>query len=209
MIRSLARLILGAALYGASAGMLYGPRQMARNLVKLPLLLVGTAIVCALAYHLAARWLTDRLAFREVQALVGRLYRDAAVLLASLATVNVLLALVLVPPEGRAALHDYPLFLGLNIAFVALCGGVALVAQARALLAKVARWRAAVILGAWLSLSLAVGGQWAFYLRPIFGIAAIERPDAPFCEGDRPDFRGATNFFEVVAHLLSPPDQRL
>lgn len=199
------RLIVAAALYGASVGMLYGLPQVLRNVVKLPLLLLGTGAVCAMVYHLVARWFAP-LKLAQVGEMVGRLYHDAAVLLASLASVNVFLALVLEPPAGVHALNDYPLFLGLNIIFVGACGSLALVHQARALLQHVRPLRALSIMTAWLSVSLVIGGQWAFYLRPIFGIAAIETADMPFCAGNAPDFRGATNFFEVVLHLLVPPD---
>ncbi len=57
----------------------------------------------------------------------------------------------------------------------------------------------------WLLLSLLVGGQWAWYLRPFFGVASISAEVTPFCLGTLPDYRGATSFFEAVLHLVDPP----
>ena len=49
----------------------------------------------------------------------------------------------------------------------------------------------------WLVLSLLVGGQFAFYLRPFFGIASLTGAP-PFLLGDEPTVTGARNFYEVV-----------
>jgi hypothetical protein len=62
--------------------------------------------------------------------------------------------------------------------------------------------RSTIIIGAWLALSLLVGSQWAWYLRPFCGVATI---DAPFFLGTEPDFQGATDFFQAVYYLFDPP----
>ena len=57
----------------------------------------------------------------------------------------------------------------------------------------------------WVLLSLLAGGQAAWYLRPFFGVASIDGRATRFCLGTTPDYRGATNFYEAVYHLLRPP----
>jgi len=205
MLRARGARTAAAAAYGYSIGVWHSARYGARNLVKFPLLLLVTTAVCALACFLTARLLTPKLAFRDVQNLVLRLYAAASVLLASLAPVNLFLAATLVRPASHGALNDYPLFLGLNVAFIAVSGSLALVKQASELLHRhrLGPWTSASLICAWLALALAVGAQWAWYLRPFFGISAPGIQG--FCLGTQPDFRGATSFYEAVYHLVVPP----
>ncbi len=204
--RALAGLVAGSAAYGFTVGAAHSLLYARRNLVKLPLLLVGTGLVCALAYFVVARFLLARVGPRQVGALVLGLFRDLAVLLASLAPANLLLAWILRhTDDGRVG--EYGLFLGLNVLFVALSGGLALVRQGWDLLAaeRVPVARAALVVALWLGLSLAVGGQGAFYLRPFFGLPASRGNAPPFALGNAPDVRGATNFFEAAWQVFSAP----
>jgi hypothetical protein len=205
-VKCLAALALGAAVYGGSIGAVHSWLFAARNLIKFPLLILGTAALCAPAYALVARFLAARLSFVEALGLVLRLFRDACLLLAALAPACLFLARTLEPP-GRDGLGEYPLFLGFNVALIAICGSLALVRRGRVLLHEraLSRWRVTLLLGCWLLLSLLVGGQWAWYLRPFFGVASIGAEVTPFCLGTLPDFRGATSFYEAVLHLADPP----
>ena len=45
----------------------------------------------------------------------------------------------------------------------------------------------------------------AFYLRPFFGLPASRGGDPPFCVGNEPDVRGATNVFEVPLQFATQP----
>jgi hypothetical protein len=132
-------------------------------------------------------------------------FHDLAVLLASLAPVTLFLGLTVERPRSEAALGEYPLFLGLQVGIIALAGTVALVRQAAGLFRRhrLGLARSAAVTISWLAISLVAGGQAAWYLRPWFGLAFMK--DLPFLEGARPDFRGATSFFEAVLHLVSPP----
>ncbi len=206
MRTALARACVAAAVYGGTLGAMHSVRLAALDMVKFPLLVLLTGAVCAAAFAVVARALAPNLGARAVGAVVATMFGDLAVLLASLAPVNLFLCVALEPAASAAQLNDYPLFLGLNMLAVAVAGSLAVARQGRALLHRfgVRPLRASALLGAWLALSLGVGGQGAFYLRPFFGITAVD-PDPPLFEGARPDFRGASNFFEVVGHLLSPP----
>jgi hypothetical protein len=202
----LGRAILASAAYGFAIGAVHSWRYAAHNLVKFPLLLVVTALVCAAAHYLVARAVAPRLPFLEVARLVTSSYADTAVLLASLGSVCLFLALAFEPPSSTVDLGEYPLFLGLNVLLIAICGSIALGRQALELLGRhrVSRGRTRVLVAAWLGTSLLVGSQWAWYLRPFFGNRAVS-DDGSFCLGSRPDFRGATSFYEAVLHLVRPP----
>jgi hypothetical protein len=81
------------------------------------------------------------------------------------------------------------------------------VRQARELLREhgLSRGRTLALISAWLALTLGVGGQAAFYLRPFFGFPATRGNHPPFFLGAAPDVRGATNFYEAVLQTLSHP----
>jgi hypothetical protein len=59
-------------------------------------------------------------------------------------------------------------------------------------------------LGGWLAISLLVGGQVAWTLRPLFGVASIPGTETRLILGSAPDYRGATNFYEAIYHLVAP-----
>lgn len=205
MARIIATLIAAAALYGFSIGAVHSLEFARNNLLKFPLLLLVTAAICALAYWVVARTVTARLGFRDVQRLVLETFRDLALLLASLAPACLFLAHTIEQPDGQG-LCEYPLFLGLNVLFIAVAGTFALVRQAQRMLQRngLSRGKRAVIVLAWLALSLLVGSQWAWFLRPFCGVSSLEE-DTPFVLGTAPDFRGATSFYQAVYQIFDPP----
>ncbi len=207
MWKTLAGLILASATYGFSIGSAHSWLYASRNLIKFPLLILSTGAICALAYFILARFLAPALSFRAVQSLVTMLFHDAAVMLASLSPVSFFLAMTMEQPTTEH-LGEYPFFQGLNVIFIAVCGSIALVRQAKALIGDhgLMRQTGLAIITAWLALSLFTGGQCCWYMRPFFGISYLKGPIAPpFFLGMTPDFRGARNFYEAVYHLLDPP----
>src|SRR6188474_3688 len=118
MWRDLATLVLASALYGFSIGSVHSTRFGLHDIIKFPLLFLVTGIACAVAYFLWACLVGGfRFRFADVQRLAMRLYRDAALMLAALAPANLFLARTLVPPD-QVSLHEYPMFLGLNVCFI-------------------------------------------------------------------------------------------
>ncbi|MCB9876626.1 MAG: hypothetical protein H6835_03400 [Planctomycetes bacterium] len=202
-LRSFATLVGGAACYGAAIGAGKNLTYVWRSAVKVPLLLLGTAMVCALSYHVMARFLGVGLRFLDVQRATLRLFRDAAAMLASLSPVTLFLARTMQQPHGDE-LRGYPGFVVANVAFVALAGAVALLQQLRALLGDAAlpRPKALALAATWLLLSLVVGGQLAFWLRPFFGISSLTGAP-PFVLGDEPTSTGARSFYEAVWQFAS------
>jgi hypothetical protein len=207
MLRDITTLAAASALYGFSIGSVHSARFGLHDIIKFPLLLLVTGAACAVAYFLWALLVGGgRFRFVDVQRLAMRLYRDAALLLAALAPANWFLARTLVPPD-QTSLHEYPLFLGLNVGFIAIAGTLALVRQVRAL-ARYHPWplsRRLITVGGWLALSLLVGGQAAWTLRPFFGVRSIPGAETRFFLGSAPDYRGSTNFYEAAWHVVSPP----
>jgi hypothetical protein len=193
-----------AAAYGFAVGAVRSWRFAALNVVKFPLLILISVTVCAAAYFLVARVLAPSIASSDVRRLALASYADLARLLGSLAPVALFLALTIRQPVSTTELSEYPFFLTLNLVAIAGCGVLAVMRQTATLLERhaLSRQRAVAVVSAWLSLSLFVGGQAAWYLRPFFGVRAIP-DDGSFCHGSRPDFRGARSFYEAVGNLVS------
>jgi hypothetical protein len=201
-------ILLAAALYGFSGGSINGLHGAFRGLVKFPLLIFLTSTLCSLAWWLMARFLACGLSLRATMSNALKAFADASLLLAALAPVNLFLSRTMVLPTQNS-LNEYPLFLGLNVAFVAVCGTVAVVRQ-MGLMQKaqgISLRRTSTIAAAWLAIGLFVGGQCSWYLRPFYGIQAVEDGPikVPFILGTKPDSRGATSFYEAVFHLFRPP----
>lgn len=207
MRRDVAALLAASGVYGFSIGCVHSARFGLHNVIKFPLLFAITGAACAVAYFLWALLIGGaRFGFVDVQRLAMRLYRDAALLLAALAPANLFLARTLVPPDATS-LHEYPTFLAVNVVFIAVAGALALLRQVRAL-ARYHPWplsRRVLTVGGWLALSLLVGGQAAWTLRPFFGVRSIPGDQTRFFLGSSPDYRGATNFYEAVRNVVVPP----
>lgn len=203
MTRRLLTLVGASAIYGFSIGTVHSLVFALRNLIKFPLLLLVTAVVCCLAYTLAARALCQDLGFRAVLRAVLTIFTDTSVLLAGVAPVMLFLAFALKRAD-ESGLHDYPLFLALNVLAIAACGSLALFRRTRAIAAQhtLSGPRASAITATWMLLSLLVGSQWSWYLRPFCGVATV---NAPFMLGAEPDFRGATNFYQAVYQIFAAP----
>lgn len=202
-LRALATALLAAGTYGFALGAGKNLTYCWRSAVKFPLLLLGTGLLCALACFVLARFLDTPLRFAAVQRASCALLHTLAVLLGSLAPVTLFFGVTMATPTERD-LGGYPAFVGANVVFVALAGALAVLLQARLLLREhgIPPRRAAVVVASWLALSLLVGGQLAFWLRPFFGIASLHG-DPPFLLGDEPTATGARNFYEVVWQFVS------
>lgn len=192
-----------AALYGYALGSVHDHLYASRNVVKFPLLLAVTAVVCAASYWIAALALGARLRFAAVQRAAWGLFCDASSMLASLAPAVLFVALVMrTSDDGQ--LGEYDLFLFVNVVCIALAGGIALVRRGIVLIPETAGSlrRRLTIVAAWLALSLFVGGQVAFLLRPFVGLPATRGQVPPWFLWNEPDARGATNFYAAVWQTL-------
>ncbi|MBM4062769.1 MAG: hypothetical protein FJ265_16990 [Planctomycetes bacterium] len=205
-LAQLAATAAGGGLYGFAIGAGKNLTYAWRSAVKFPLLLLGTAVLCAVACFVLARFLGAPLRCLDVQRAAFGLFRNVAVMLGSLSPVSLFLGRTMARPDAQS-LGGYPAFVGVNMLFLALAGSVALVLQARTLLVahRVPWRRSAAVVVSWLLLSLLVGGQLAFWLRPFFGIASLTG-EPPFLLGDEPTVTGARNFYEVVWQFVTGAD---
>jgi hypothetical protein len=148
--------------------------------------------------------LRARLSFVAVQRTTWGLFHDVSLLLASLAPAVLFVGLVLRATDD-GWLGEYDFFLAANIGLIAVAGVLALVQRARALLpAAGLELRHALRVGvAWVALSLFVGGQVSFMLRPLIGVPATRGHVPPWFLGAEPDARGATSFYGAVWQIVS------
>lgn len=206
-MRGLLTTLACAAAYGFSLGAAHSELYATRNLAKFPLLILITGGVCALAYWIVARLCTARLSFMAVQRATGRLFHDMSILLASLSPAVLFLAWTS-RANDDGVLGDYDSFLAINMGLIAVVGSLALVRQARELFRQhgLGPAPARFLVGAWLALSLGVGGQAAFVMRPFFGFPATRGQAPKFFLGAEPDLRGATNFYEAVWQTIRRPN---
>lgn len=211
MTRSLLTLIAAAATYGFSIGISNSWVYALRNVIKFPLLILSTAMICALLYHVLARFLDAKLAFVQVQRLVLGIFRDMSCLLAALSPVTCFLALIMEPP-GNQGLGGYPQFLMLNVVAIAICGCLSVYLRSRARMGIQVSMprRRNLLIASWMLASLLVGGQVCWYIRPFFG-STTGTSQSPWFSGSNADTRGATNFYAAVAatigHLLRSNDR--
>jgi len=197
-------LLLGCALFASlPLGCLRGPAHW----WKAGVLFAGTSVLCAPTLHVFAAYVGCRLARLPDVARAGtNLFEALAGLLASLAPVTLFVAYTTDAPDDRG-LGGYPAFVATNAAFVAVAGAVALLHQARNLLRDhvVGSRRAIAVSTAWITVALVVGGQLAFWLRPLFGIAS-RTGDPPYALGDEPTSTGARNFYEAMWQFATARD---
>lgn len=207
MIRSVLAAWVALALYGFALGVAHSELYATRNLVKFPLLVTVTAIVCSLSWWILARAFGAQLTFANVQRTAWVMFRDLGFLLASLAPVVTFFAIAARNTDD-GQLGEYDRFLGLNIACIAACGVIALGKGVQSLFTthRIERARAVGLVAAWLLVAAVVGGQAAFFMRPFFGFPATRGGNPPFFLGAAPDLRGATNFFEAVRQTVERPE---
>ncbi len=203
--RKIAGIAVFGGIYGFAIGSVYGPLLGLFNVIKFPVLILTTALICSLAYYVLSKLVTDRLTFRQMQTFGLSAFCDTTKLLASIAPVSIFLAWTFKRAD-HAGLNEYPYVVGINVAFIAAAGGTAVVARTIRLVRAhgLSRTKGILITTAWLSVSLLVGAQGCWYLRPWFGISAIPE-DVPFILGKKPDFRGATSFYEAAYYIFDPP----
>ncbi|MHC4664066.1 MAG: hypothetical protein ACYS8W_20580 [Planctomycetota bacterium] len=207
------RLVVGtivcSAIYGFSIGRMHSYQCAARNLIKFPMLIGITAAICAIAYYMVSKFIAGRLSFRDVQMFTLKTYHDISVLLASLSPPSFFLACVVLKPTDADHLNEYPFFLGLSMFFIAFSGCVALTRRGIKLVrrAEIGLKKGVAVIIAWLAISLFAGAQCSWYLRPFFGISCL--PGQPFATWGAPHITGATNFYEVVWHIVFPPVKKV
>jgi len=193
-------LAVGGGAYGAAMGAWRDPLLATYVAIKLPLLLVLTALTNAVLNGLWARRLGLDLTFGQSLRAVLLAFGVAGILLGSFATVILLFDLTLPGPASTQARvgHDA---LGLShVALIALAGVAAVRRQRRWLREAFpsARNDDRVAL-AWLVVNLIVGAQLSWNLRPWFGTPGME---VEFLRGDALHGTFYESVYRMILHHL-------
>ena len=174
-LEPVALIVVGGGAYGAAMGAWRAPELALYVAVKLPLLLLSTAFVNALAHGLWAARLGLALTLGECLRAVLLSFALASVVLGALALVLGYFALALQGPHEPHALQAHNALGLAHVAAVALAGTLAVARQTGWLRALDPRARtSASVVALWLALDLVVGAQISWNLRPWFGT-----PDLP------------------------------
>ncbi len=187
-------IIAGCGLFGAAVGLWRSPLQAGYVAVKMPLVILLTAVGNAALNGMLAQLLGTGLSFRQTSLAIIMSFAVAAVILASLSPL-VLFLLVNTPPFSSSG-HGGDVMLVALVTAIAFAGVVANVRLLR-LIEHASRGRAVALqtLFAWLAGNLLLGSQIAWVLRPYMGPADLP---VEFLRAE--PWRG--NFFEGLANSV-------
>jgi hypothetical protein len=171
LIRGLWITVVGSALFGASMGFWRAPALAAINAVKFPLIILATAFGNALLNGLLAALLGARLSLRESLSLVLLSFEVAAMILASLAPINLFLAWNMPPMSAAPGTQTvYSLLKLSQVAVIAIAGLIACWRLLSCLVWRLKNQRAAVkVFWAWIAGNLLLGTQLTWICRPFIG----------------------------------------
>ncbi|MCU0684107.1 MAG: hypothetical protein MUF34_18010 [Polyangiaceae bacterium] len=177
LVRALiAAIVAGSAVFGAVVGAFRGGAQVAYCAVKVPLVLLGTLVVCTPAFVAIARATGTRLSARDVVTLTLGACARFSLVLAGLAPVAWLL-------EGWCGYHRMVL---LAFAACAVAGGAAAALLFRGLTLRPGSGRAAGL--AFVAVFGLVGAQTSWLLRPyVVRPQTLHVPFVRALEGDLPE----------------------
>ncbi len=193
-------IILGAGFYGAAVGAWRAPVQALYTGIKLPLILLLTALGNGLLNGMLAPLLSLKLSFRQSLLLVLMSFCTLAMILGAWAPLLLFLVWSSPAVDSGSRLLSHSLILVSDVAVIAGAGVAANVRLLR-LLAQFSgnTWAARRVLIAWLAGNLLLGSQLSWNLRPFIGSPGLP---VQFVRADA--FNG--NFFESVfracGHLL-------
>jgi len=162
---------LGAGLFGASMGWWRSPWMAAINAVKFPLIILATAFGNALLNGLLAALLGARLKFRESLMLVLLSFEVAAMILASMAPINLFLVWNLPPmSDSQETQLVYSIMKLIQVVVIAAAGLIACWRLLSCLAWRLKNRRAALkVFWAWIAGNLLLGTQLTWICRPFVG----------------------------------------
>jgi hypothetical protein len=197
---TLALLIGGAGLYGAVLGSWHGARLALYAGVKLPLALIGTALLTASIHAVLAAGLGLRLSWLGSLLLCLRALAHASVVLLAVAPIAAWFTWTGPAPEAAARTAHNLLFL-LHTSLTAGAGVAGALTLAGELRRRAPSARSArLALTAWIATFALVGGEVTWALRPFVGSVyepvAFLRPDA--LNGNVYEFVA----MDILPHLL-------
>jgi hypothetical protein len=169
-LEPVALIVVCGGIYGAAMGVWRAPLLAAYVAIKLPLLLLLTALANALAYGLWARRLGLSITLAECLRSVLLSFALASIVLGAFAPVLGYFALALQGPHDPHALQAHNVLGLAHVAAVALAGTLAVARQVGWLRALDPRARTpGAVVALWLGMNLVLGAQISWNLRPWFG----------------------------------------
>ena len=189
---SIATIIAGCGIYGATIGLWHGPLMAFYVGVKLPLIILVTLALNAVINGMLAQLLGTGLSFRQSSQALVMAFTVFALIVGSLSPLTVFLVWNAPPTDSPEAAAVHRQLLVTHTLLIAFAGVIAM-QKLNGIVESFSGDRAAArrTLLVWLAGNLFAGAQVGFLLRPIFGTPHLEvaflRPD-PF-EG---------NFYESV-----------
>lgn len=194
----IAMIFVGAGAFGAAIGWWRAPQQALYTAIKLPLIMLLTAMGNGLLNGMLAPLLGLNITFRQSLLAVVMSFSIAAAILGAFAPLIGFLIWNVPPLASQTKISDdiYSVILLVNVAVIALAGITANLRLLQLLrqMGGGSRAKAVRVLFAWLAGNLFLGAQLSWILRPFIGSpglpTAFLRPDA---------FHG--NFYETVFHV--------
>ena len=163
--RSLLTLVALCAFYGAAAGTYAGPLQALSAAIKLPVLFLGTLLICFPGFFVIQVLVGSRLRLAQVLALITGALALSAIVLAAIVPVALFFLLTGANYHFLELLH-VAIVLGSGlVGMAALHEGLAFACEKRGVYPR----RAMTIMQVWAVLFAFVGIQMAWNLRPFVG----------------------------------------
>ncbi|CAN5149651.1 hypothetical protein BH23VER1_BH23VER1_09920 [soil metagenome] len=190
-------ILIGAGLFGFSAGVWRAPAMGTYVAVKLPLVIYLILLVNGLINGMLAHVLGSGLSFRQALSMSLASFTSAAIILGALSPATFFLTLNAPPADAPDAARGHQFVMLGHTALIAYAGIVGNYQAYRLLAAFTGRVSAARrTLLAWLAVNLFVGAQLTYNLRPFFGNPSL---DVQFIREN--PFDGS--FYEVLYHALT------
>jgi hypothetical protein len=153
------------ALYGAAAGAYAGPLQSLSAAIKLPLLFLGTLVICFPGFFVIQVLVGSRLRLSQVLALVAGALALSAIILAAVVPVTVFFLLTGANYYFLTLLHVVIVLASGLVGMAALHEGLAFACEKRGIYPR----NAMTIMRVWAVLFAFVGVQMAWNLQPFVG----------------------------------------
>lgn len=193
-------LVFLLALYGAAAGAYAGPLQSVAAAIKLPVLFLGTLLICFPGFFVVQVLVGSRLRLAQVLALVMGALALSAILLAAVVPVTVFFLMTGANYYFLTLLHVVIVLGAGLIGMAALHEGLAYACEQRGVYPK----KAMVIMKGWAVLFAFVGIQMAWNLQPFVGDRG--EPFQLFRHGEGNFYTAIVYSLEKLTHGQGKPE---
>jgi len=172
---SIATIIVGCGIYGATIGLWHGPLMALYVGIKLPLIIFVTLAINGLLNGMLAQLLGSGLSFRQTMQAILMSFTVFSLIVGSLAPLTFFMVWNVPAPESAEGAASHSSLLLTHTFMIAFAGIVATQKLFGILRSFAGNFGAAFrTLIAWLAGNLFAGAQISYLLRPIFGTPGLE-----------------------------------